>query len=116
MPTTSTAAVPATSIPSNTSGPSTPLPDQASNATAATPHACDDGSHGCDKGEGGICYKVDERASNGGWLCDCEQGYKCTTGCESPHEGHTCEKIAAAATTGEPTVAPDGAAASREVA
>merc|ERR1719271_1367490 len=73
-------------------------------APAPTPHACDDGSHGCDKGEGGICYKVDEGVNDEGWLCDCEQGYKCVDGCDAPHEGHTCEKTAEP--TPEPTPEP----------
>merc|ERR1719271_922049 len=73
-----------------------------------TPHACDDGSHGCDKGPGGICYKVDAGVSDGGWLCDCKEDYKCVGGCDAPHEGHTCELTAAPtpAPTAKPTPVP----------
>merc|ERR1719316_327081 len=77
-----------------------------------TPHACDDGSHGCDKGPGGICYKVDAGVSDGGWLCDCKEDYKCVDGCDAPHKAHTCELTAAptpaptAKPTPEPTAAP----------
>merc|ERR1719271_2338577 len=76
-----------------------------------TPHACDDGSHGCDKGPGGICYKVDAGVSDGGWLCDCKEDYKCVGGCDAPHEGHTCELTAAPtpAPTAKPTPAPTAA-------
>merc|ERR1719311_372109 len=54
---------------------------------APTPHPCDDDSHGCDNGPGGICYKVDGGVNEEGWLCDCMEDYKCVDGCDAPHEG-----------------------------
>merc|ERR1719399_2218594 len=90
-----------------------PTPEQTPEPTpdptpSPTPHACDDGSHGCDKGEGGICYKVDEGVNEEGWLCDCKEGYKCIDGCDAPHSSHTCEKTPAPTPepTPEPTAAP----------
>merc|ERR1719231_1153917 len=57
-----------------------------------TPHPCDNGSHGCDKNAGGICYK------QGGnrWSCGCRNTHWCSRGCSQPHRYHTCTKITAA--------------------
>jgi len=53
-----------------------------------TPHPCDDDSHGCDKGAGGICYKL----AGNQWGCDCSnEGYECVFGCEAPHIQHRCK-------------------------
>jgi hypothetical protein len=37
-------------------------------------------------------------------MCDCKEGFKCVDGCDTPHEGHTCEKTPAP--TPEPTPEP----------
>jgi len=53
-------------------------------------HPCDDGSHGCDKSEGGICTK-----SGSSWTCSCASGYRCVQGCCSSRKtGHKCAKNA----------------------
>jgi hypothetical protein len=49
-------------------------------AQSSTPHPCDDGSHSCDQGEGGVCYKADDGSD--GWTCGCASGYRCVSGCD----------------------------------
>jgi len=68
----------------------TPVP-----TPAPTEHPCDDGSHGCDKGAGGICVK-----EGNDYACKCAHAFKCTAGCGHSHQGHTCER------TAKPTPAP----------
>jgi hypothetical protein len=65
-----------------------------------TPHPCDDGSHGCDHGAGGVCYKV--YAGLREWQCGCKFGWACIAGCtqEDAASPHMC-----AAVTPAPTVA-----------
>merc|ERR1711972_878870 len=62
--------------------------------TTTTLHPCDDGSHGCDTGPGGVCVEGTD-----GWECDCAAGYDCVAGCDSPHEGHTCSPTTTTTTT-----------------
>merc|ERR1719247_3147594 len=59
----------------------TPVP-----TPSPTHHPCDDGSHGCDKGDGGICVKEGPNS----WACECKPEYMCTSGCDSPDEPHSC--------------------------
>ena len=49
--------------------------------TTATPtaHACQSGTHGCDKGDGGICVEDPDVPS--AWRCTCADGFKCLYGC-----------------------------------
>jgi hypothetical protein len=54
-----------------------------------TPHPCDDGSHGCDKNAGGICYKGRDNS----WTCGCYNTHWCSAGCAAPHVGHTCTLV-----------------------
>jgi len=70
---------------------------------APTPHPCDDGSHGCDKGTGGICYKAADGSN--GWTCDCAQTHWCSGGCSAPHTNHECTEVTATPTT-YPTPSP----------
>jgi len=91
-------------------GAATPSPTPAPTLAGTpppTPHRCDDGSHGCDKSEGGICYQVEGGVRGEGWLCDCAVGYECIDGCSAPHVGHTCK--ATPAPTPAPTAAPTAA-------
>jgi len=74
---------------------------------APTAHPCDDGSHGCETGAGGICYKSD--SGSNGWTCGCAQTHWCSKGCSAPHLSHTCTLITATPTTYPtpyPTTAP----------
>merc|ERR1711975_614 len=66
---------------------------------APTYHPCDDGTHGCDTGPGGICMKTES-----GWACGCAEGYKCVEGCYDDHAGHTC--MLTEAPTDSPTDTP----------
>eukprot|EP01062_Namystynia_karyoxenos_P045402 TRINITY_DN3369_c0_g2_i1.p1 TRINITY_DN3369_c0_g2~~TRINITY_DN3369_c0_g2_i1.p1 ORF type:complete len:1464 (+),score=278.31 TRINITY_DN3369_c0_g2_i1:82-4473(+) len=89
----STGPSPAPSAPPSASPsgvPSTPP------TVAPTFHPCADGSHGCDKGPGGICIVTTGDA----WECNCSAGYVCVAGCSS-HVAHSCVPI-----TGAPTAAP----------
>jgi len=74
---------------------------------APTHHPCDDSSHGCDKGEGGECYKSEDGSN--GWTCGCKNDHWCLHGCASPHANHECVLNTAAPTetpTGTPTQTP----------
>merc|ERR1719157_231400 len=68
---------------------------------APTIHPCNDGSHGCDKSTGGICYPT----TGNGWTCACANTHWCSAGCSQPHTGHTCIKVTATPTT-YPTPSP----------
>merc|ERR1712072_100424 len=58
---------------------------------APTLHPCTDGSHGCDKGPGGICYPATDGSN--GWTCACHNMYWCSNGCSAPHTAHQCKII-----------------------
>ena len=47
-------------------------------------HACEDGSHTCFPGDGGVCFQA-----GAGYSCGCLPGFECTAGCDGG-EGHTC--------------------------
>eukprot|EP01062_Namystynia_karyoxenos_P045407 TRINITY_DN3369_c0_g4_i2.p1 TRINITY_DN3369_c0_g4~~TRINITY_DN3369_c0_g4_i2.p1 ORF type:complete len:1553 (+),score=315.36 TRINITY_DN3369_c0_g4_i2:79-4659(+) len=76
--------------PAPSGGPSTPP------TAAPSFHPCTDGSHGCDKGPGGVCIV----ATGNTWQCNCSAGYVCVAGCSS-HTAHSCVPL-----TGSPTAAP----------
>lgn len=63
---------------------------------APTPHPCEDGSHGCDQVEGGICYK----AVGSNFTCGCKTGYW-----ESSVSPHACTKNTVSPTD-SPTASP----------
>eukprot|EP00756_Hemistasia_phaeocysticola_P024029 Hpha_TRINITY_DN15926_c1_g1::TRINITY_DN15926_c1_g1_i11::g.75086::m.75086 len=66
-----------------------------------TPHACNDGSHGChDLSDGGICIQ-----NGAGWQCDCDPHYWCSNGCTGAHIAHTCIRTTAGPTS-SPTALP----------
>ena len=69
--------------------PPTPVP---------TPHPCTDGSHGCDKTAGGICYST----GPGSYACGCKHGYLQTS---KPGDSHRCA-IVTPAPTPAPTPTP----------
>ena len=74
---------------SPTSNPTTP------STHALTIHVCDNGSHGCDSGPGGVCISKknstkDLLFGNTTWKCGCKPSYVCTSGCSVDHKGHTC--------------------------
>jgi len=71
-------------------------------------HPCNDGSHGCDKSNGGVCYKDGNVQIGDDWKCGCEQGYTCTSGCEAPFTNHICTRVHVDTPTGKrtPTAAP----------
>jgi hypothetical protein len=71
---------------------------------APTFHPCDDGSHGCHKGEGGVCNKE----AGYEYSCGCAAGYQCKAGCDQPYVGHTCweTKAPTSAPTSTPTTSP----------
>merc|ERR1719171_676338 len=98
-PTPDPTPVPTTPAPTPDPTPE-PTPEPTPDPTPApTPHPCDDGSHGCDKGPGGICNKVEGGVDGEGWACDCKAPeYECVDGCDSPHEAHTCAKVTEAPT------------------
>ena len=60
--------------------------------SAPTPHPCDDGSHGCDKSAGGVCFKIHGNQASGVqdmlWVCGCNRGYYCSWGCDAQHHEH----------------------------
>merc|ERR1712072_170189 len=64
---------------------------------APTLHPCTDGSHGCDKGPGGICYPATDGSN--GWTCACHNMYWCSNGCSAPHTAHQCIVITPSPTT-----------------
>jgi cell division septation protein DedD len=67
-------------------------------------HPCKDGSHGCDKGGGGICTEVDG-AQVGQYTCSCDEGYSCMGGCDADDTtAHSC--MITEAPTMSPTAAP----------
>ena len=80
----------------------TPAPTTLAPTSSPTkpPHPCDDGTHGCTTGAGGVCI-----ASGGSYECGCASGYLCTAGCTLKHSAHTCEQTAAP-TPPPPTPAP----------
>merc|ERR1712159_407291 len=68
----------------------TPEPTPVPTAAPEPVHPCTDGSHGCDKGEGGICTE-----DGAGWKCDCAAGYRCVMNCcpfKKNQKGHVCKK------------------------
>ena len=67
---------------------------------APTEHPCVDGSHGCDKSEGGICVQK----PGGQFACKCAPSYKCVQGCDNGQSGHKC--VATPAPTSIPTAQP----------
>ena len=88
---------------------------------APTLHQCDDGTHGCDTGPGGICYEYVYKMGLH-WACGCAAGFYCSHGCTMPHSGHECVALTANPTkvptkvptnaptkvpTNAPTLAPD---------
>merc|ERR1711865_1209459 len=59
-----------------------PTPSPTKAPTLEYFHPCDDGSHGCDKGPGGICntrgMTIEERAKDltkNDWTCSCAAGF-----------------------------------------
>ena len=85
------------------SGPATNAP-----TFAPTQHQCDDGSHGCDKNQGGICVKTaTPDIHDNYWECTCAPAYHCIAGCSTPWTAHTCALTAAP--TKAPTKAPTDA-------
>eukprot|EP01062_Namystynia_karyoxenos_P053591 TRINITY_DN4347_c0_g1_i3.p1 TRINITY_DN4347_c0_g1~~TRINITY_DN4347_c0_g1_i3.p1 ORF type:complete len:2313 (+),score=265.60 TRINITY_DN4347_c0_g1_i3:94-7032(+) len=85
-PTASPTSAPTTAIPTVPPTVSPTRVPSASPTRSPTPHACNDGSHGChDLSDGGVCYQ-----DLTGWRCDCAPGYWCSAGCSGAHVGHTC--------------------------
>lgn len=71
-----------------------------------TPHPCDDGSHGCDKGPNGMCYRSTEYTK--GYTCGCKSGFEWQL--ETSDSGEETQSCVAHtdAPTLSPTVAPTG--------
>eukprot|EP00040_Diaphanoeca_grandis_P025203 m.139355 g.139355 ORF g.139355 m.139355 type:complete len:1313 (+) comp30050_c1_seq5:251-4189(+) len=92
-PSSSPTISPTRSIP--TFAPTTSHPSTSPTASP-TRHACDDGSHGCDKSEFGVCIKVDVDPFH---ACACVATHHCSPSCDA--ENHTCEW-----TTVPPTASP----------
>ena len=101
-PTPTPTGSPATSepTPKPTGSPDTSVPSGAP-TVQPTRSACDDGSHGCDTTEYGICEQVDTEL---GHQCNCVNTHRCSDGdCSSL--GHTCVRN---------TVMPTGSPATSE--
>jgi hypothetical protein len=60
-------------------------------------HECNDNSHGCYKGPGGMCIANGDDFDE--WTCGCEQPeFKCVSGCQYPHVAHECALVTQAPT------------------
>merc|ERR1712166_1171921 len=91
----------------------THAPTNAPSTSAPTTHPCDNGSHGCDSGPGGVCISKKKGAKdllfgNTTWKCGCKPSYVCTSGCSVDHKGHKCTLTKAPTNlpTGTPTASP----------
>jgi hypothetical protein len=69
-----------------------------SSTSSPTQHACDDGSHACDRTEFGTCTALISPSS--GYRCGCTTTHRCSDG-DCNTRGHTCVPI-----TGDPTQSP----------
>ena len=67
-------------------------------------HACDDGSHGCDATEFGLCLAL-LAPNTGGYRCGCAVGHQCSDG-DCTTVGHACLRIPDDPTAGPTEVTP----------
>ena len=65
-------------------GSPTRLPTLSPTPVPTASHPCDDGSHTCDK-TNGFCVK-----SGISFVCQCNSGFVCQSGCTTPFAGHLC--------------------------
>ena len=111
-PTDAPTNLPTTSDP--TAGPSamptTPAPTLAPTASPSrtptaspTPHACNDGRHGCDITRFGVCYEYLD--STLGYRCDCAPSHRCSDG-DCATVAHTCVPNTASPTSSVPASHP----------
>ena len=101
-PTAQPTSSPATSGPTSVPTPApTTLEPTAGPTAAPTQHICNDGAHGCDATEHGICEQI---GASAGHRCGCARTHRCSDGSCST-AGHTCVWITAAPTPA-PTASP----------